>query len=86
MCVSEGVHVCVCARAFHPPAASGVVLLHVFDEVDLLRVSRSWGTSREVSYPSDTQTGTIQFVVSVRVNKRNTAELKHLICVCVCVC
>lgn len=36
-----------------PPAASCVVLFHVFDEVDLLGVSRSGRTTREVSRPTE---------------------------------
>lgn len=45
--VCDSVNVCVCAL----PAASGVVLFHVFDEVDLFGVSRSWRATREVSGP-----------------------------------
>lgn len=39
------------------PAASRVVLFHVFDEVDLLGVSRSWRATREVTSPTVRQNG-----------------------------
>lgn len=38
-----------------PPAASGVVLLHVLDEVDLLTVPRPRRATREVSAPAETE-------------------------------
>lgn len=37
------------------PAASCVVLFHVLDEVDLLGVSRSGRTAREVTSPKETE-------------------------------
>lgn len=44
---------CVCVCASVSPAASRVVLFHVFNEVDLLCVSRSGRATREVSSPAD---------------------------------
>lgn len=43
-------HCCVCVC--DPPASSRVVLFHVFDEVDLLGVSRSGRPTREVTSPT----------------------------------
>ena len=73
--VCECVSVWVCV----PPAASCVVLFHVFDEVDLLGVSRSGRTTREVSRPTERERERESGKIISTTRTQNSAwnQIKH---------